>query len=106
VAPGEHETFCQVVQEAMASGVAVVAPAVGGPVDLIEHGTDGMLYRPGDANAMAAAVLTLGRDEALRRRLVSAGQRKVRTRSWRALGDQLFDHYLTASGQGTVLEAA
>ncbi|CAB5003261.1 unannotated protein [freshwater metagenome] len=93
VAPGELETFCQVIQEAMASGVPVVAPGVGGPLDLIEHGRDGMLYPPGDHLALVAAVEQLVGSRALRLGIADAGLARVSLRSWDALTDELVGHY-------------
>ena len=63
---GPFETFCQTVQEAMASGVPVVAPAAGGPLDLVAHGRTGLLVPPRDAAAVRDAVWSLAADPALR----------------------------------------
>jgi len=53
---GPYETIGQAVPEALASGVPVVAPAAGGPVDLVEPGRTGHLVPPHDAEAVRAAV--------------------------------------------------
>ncbi|MGP4111792.1 glycosyltransferase family 4 protein [Streptomyces sp. 4N509B] len=90
---GPFETFCQTVQEAQASGVAVVAPAVGGPLDLVDDGRTGRLIPPGDPAAVAAAVRELRDDPALRDRLARDGHAAVAERTWEAVGDQLLDHY-------------
>ena len=67
VHPGENETFCQTVQEALASGVPVVATGRGGPLDLVQNSRTGWLYRPGDLDDLRARVLDLVGDPAKRR---------------------------------------
>ncbi|MFF2808747.1 glycosyltransferase family 4 protein [Streptomyces sp. NPDC058000] len=90
---GPHETFCQTVQEAMAAGVPVVAPAAGGPLDLVDHGRTGLLVPPGDGSALRDAVKMLGGDAELRVRYGAAGRQAVVTRTWEAVGDQLLGYY-------------
>jgi phosphatidylinositol alpha 1,6-mannosyltransferase len=93
VHPGRHETFCQAVQEAMASGVPVVAPAAGGPLDLVQHGLTGWLYPAGEPEVMREAVLALAGDPALRARMGAAARASVRDRGWAGLGDELLGYY-------------
>ncbi|MFE4669647.1 glycosyltransferase family 4 protein [Streptomyces sp. NPDC056716] len=90
---GPFETFCQTVQEAMASGVPVVAPAAGGPLDLVEHDRTGFLVPPRDADAVRDAVRVLAADPALRAAFGTAARATVEGRTWAAIGDQLIGHY-------------
>jgi phosphatidylinositol alpha 1,6-mannosyltransferase len=90
---GPFETFCQTVQEAMASGVPVVAPAAGGPLDLVAHGRTGLLVPPRDPAAVRDAVGTLAADPALRAAYGAAGRAMVEGRTWAAVGDRLIGHY-------------
>ncbi|MGW8063218.1 glycosyltransferase family 4 protein [Streptomyces ziwulingensis] len=90
---GPFETFCQTVQEAMASGVPVVAPAAGGPLDLVAHGRTGLLVPPRDAGALRDAVWSLSADPALRAGYGAAGRAAVEGRTWAAVGDRLVGHY-------------
>ena len=97
VHPGESETFCQGIQEALASGVPVVATGRGGPVDLVDNSINGWLYPPGDLVAMRAAVADLVGDRLKARAMGVAARRGVGSRSWSALGDQLLEHYADAA---------
>lgn len=90
---GSEETFGQTVQEAHASGLPVVAPRAGGPIDLVEHGVDGLLFPPSDDRALRAAVSLLVRDGAQRTRMGEAGRRAVLGRSWEVVCGQLIGHY-------------
>ncbi|MCA6095906.1 glycosyltransferase family 1 protein [Streptomyces sp. SCA3-4] len=93
VHPGPQETFCQTLQEAQASGVPVVAPAAGGPVDLVDHARTGLLVRPYDGEALRDAVLTLEAGRRTRAAYGRAGRAAVRGRTWEAVGDLLLEHY-------------
>jgi len=93
VHPGEFETFCQTIQEAMASGVPVVATGRGGPLDLVENSRTGWLYEPGDLSAMRARVQDLMGDDAKRRAFAAAAHASVQERTWPALCTELVQHY-------------
>lgn len=93
VHPGPFETFGQTVQEAMASGLPVVAPAAGGPLDLVLPGVTGTLVPPLDAAALADAVAGLVADPRQRRAYGRAGRAAVAARSWASVGDELIGHY-------------
>jgi phosphatidylinositol alpha 1,6-mannosyltransferase len=71
----------------------VVAPAAGGPIDLVSDGVTGFLVPPGDPGALAGAVARLAADPGLRARQGRAARERVLGRSWAALGDELIDHY-------------
>ena len=91
---GVHETFCQTVQEAQASGVTAVAPAAGGPLDLIEHERSGLLYRPETSWGLRDTAAAAVEDVELRRRLSAAALAQVRRRTWADSVRQLVsEHY-------------
>jgi phosphatidylinositol alpha 1,6-mannosyltransferase len=96
---GPYETFGQTLQEAAASGLPVVAPAAGGPLDLVEDGVTGYLVRPADRDAFTTAVARLTADPAIRAAFGAAGRRKVLGRSWPALTDELTGHYAAVLGR-------
>lgn len=90
---GTKETFGQTLQEAAATGLPVVAPAVGGPLDLVAHTESGYLFDPGTRGDLSRWVSELVHSPGLRESMGSAGPRMVAGRSWDALTTQLVDHY-------------
>jgi glycosyltransferase involved in cell wall biosynthesis/predicted metal-dependent phosphoesterase TrpH len=80
------DTYGQVILEAGASGLPVVAVAEGGPAALVENRHTGLLCRP-DPDHLAGSLLQLVSSPLLRRRLGNAAAQAARERSWeRALG--------------------
>jgi phosphatidylinositol alpha 1,6-mannosyltransferase len=96
VHPGESETFCQVIQEALASAVPVVSVQAGGPTDLVDHSRSGWLYPPGDLATMVDWVRDLAGDESKRQAFGRAARRSVVHRSWRSITNELISHYSSA----------
>ncbi|BCZ20962.1 glycosyltransferase family 1 protein [Mycobacterium senriense] len=91
VHPGEHETFCQVVQEALASGLPVIAPDAGGPRDLVTPWRTGLLLAVNEFESrLPDAVAHL---IAERSRYALAARRSVVGRSWPVICDELLGHY-------------
>jgi glycosyltransferase involved in cell wall biosynthesis/predicted metal-dependent phosphoesterase TrpH len=89
------DTFGQVVLEAQASGLPVVAVAEGGPVSLIEDRVSGRLCQA-DERELADALLELSSSAELRRRIARAGLAAVRERTWERALLRLGDGYRRA----------
>ena len=75
--PSLWEAMSVVVLEAMAASKPVVATTVGENPHVIDHEVDGLLVKPKDIDAMAAALIRVIDDPDLRQRYGSAARRKV-----------------------------
>jgi phosphatidylinositol alpha 1,6-mannosyltransferase len=102
---GRTETFGQTLQEAHASALPVIAPAEGGPLDLVAPGLDGDLFDPDEPLALRRAVLALHQDRGIARRMGDAGRVRVEGITWEAIGDELLAHHDTARRIGVRPEA-
>lgn len=80
--PSTTDTFGQVLLEAAASGLPVVAAAAGGAAELVEDGRTGLLVAPGDVDALAAALAALVDDSRRRASFGRRGRTAARTRTW------------------------
>ncbi|MBB1509513.1 glycosyltransferase family 1 protein [Tessaracoccus sp. MC1756] len=93
---GDLETFCQAIQEAKSSGLPIVAPHRGGPIDLVDQSRTGWLYRPGDLEAMRGHVVDLIGDDAKRQAFGAAARESVLGRTWEKVCAELMGHYTKA----------
>lgn len=80
ILPSTAEGMPMAVLEAMSWGLAVIATPVGGIPQVIQHDRNGLLVEPGDIDAIAAALLRLMSDPALRERLGTAARATIEAR--------------------------
>ena len=97
---GKHETFCQSIQESLASGVPVIAPHSGGPLDLVQHGRTGFLLDTSNASDLIAAFELLS-DARTRSLMGSTARESVIHRTWESVNNELIDHYRDLSAVAT-----
>ncbi len=93
--PSATDTFGQVILEAQASGLPVIAVAEGGPLSLVEHRVSGLLCAA-DANELAGAMLELAGSPLLREHLSQGALRAARPRTWEQALTRLADGYRQA----------
>jgi glycosyltransferase involved in cell wall biosynthesis/predicted metal-dependent phosphoesterase TrpH len=101
------DTYGQVIVEAGASGLPVIAVAEGGPASLVENRHTGMLCRP-DADHIAGTLLLLAASPLQRRHLGASAARAAKDRTWeRALGQLAagYSRALAPDEQGIVRAA-
>ena len=96
VFPSTSETFGNVIVEAQASGVPVVAARAGGPVDIIREGETGLFFEPGRHDSLIETVRLLADEPEYAARLAAAGRRHAEIRSWEAVMDDLLNRYAEA----------
>jgi phosphatidylinositol alpha 1,6-mannosyltransferase len=87
------ETFCQVAQEAMASGLPVVGFRAGGVQDVIAHGEAGLLCPPGEEAPWLGAIDRLANDRPLRRAHAARARAIAEGRTWDVVFDRLLGEY-------------
>jgi len=89
-----HESFGIVLLEAMAVGTPVVASNIKGYAGVLSHGAEGLLVPPKDVNALAQALISLLKDEALRQQMGSRGIIKARDYNWGNIAKRVLRYYM------------
>lgn len=99
--PSHNEGCPNVLLEAMAAGVPVVATAVGGIPEIVTNERDGILVRKGDMDGMAAAAARLLWDSGLRNGLVSLSREIVARKTPEAYFESIVSVFSEACGMGS-----
>jgi glycosyltransferase involved in cell wall biosynthesis len=89
--PSHTDTFGQVVQEALASGVPAVVTAAGGPRFIVRDGVTGFVAA--SDGEFCERIVRLAREESLRREMALAARRQMETQSWDSVFQEVYDAY-------------
>jgi glycosyltransferase involved in cell wall biosynthesis len=89
--PSRTDTFGNVVQEALASGVPAVVTDAGGPRFIVRHGETGFVAA--DDGEFCARVVELAQREDLRREMAAAARRRMETLSWDGVFGEVYRGY-------------
>jgi glycosyltransferase involved in cell wall biosynthesis len=82
VFPSTTDTFGNVILEAQACGVPVIVSDSGGPKELVEDRTNGLITRSRNVDDFTQAIRSLAKDTAWRERMGAAARKSVVDRSW------------------------
>lgn len=92
--PSVTETFGNVVLEAMASGIPVIAANAGGPSDIIQNGKTGVLVTPKKEIEFYEAILSLIKNEDYRDAMVKNALDYAESQDWQSLGKAFFNNLI------------
>ena len=96
--PGPNETFCQAVQEALASGIPAIVPRSGGPADLVAHGRTGYVIDTSNEEELNHTVNHhFARGDCKQMRI--AARDSVSMRTWNRINNELEQHYQVVINQ-------
>lgn len=87
------EPFGQVIVEAQAAGVAVIAADGGGVRELVDDGLSGLLHRPGDVAQLAELLRRVAEDSSLRKRLAENGVSSAQQFASELIADKMSAFY-------------
>ena len=102
----ETETMGNVVLEAMACGLPVIAANAGGVTSLVKHGSDGFLFTPRNAHEASRYVRQIIESPVCDEQMSAAALESVQNRTWRHSGDEVRAQYQQVIGEFQLLSQA